>query len=56
MNFKLENPPNSNLQALEALKEKSPALYEKAVKLHNLLKEKVEALGDEAKAFAKEVR
>ena len=41
--------------ALEALKEKSPALYEKAVKLHNLLKEKVEALGDEAKAFAKEL-
>lgn len=43
------------LQALAALKEKSPALFEKAEKLHKMLKEKIDALGEEAKAFAKEV-
>ncbi|GMS87338.1 hypothetical protein PENTCL1PPCAC_9513 [Pristionchus entomophagus] len=42
-------------EAMAALKEKSPALFEKAEKLHNLLKEKIDALGEEAKAFAKEV-
>ncbi|GMS87336.1 hypothetical protein PENTCL1PPCAC_9511, partial [Pristionchus entomophagus] len=40
---------------LAALKEKSPELAAKAEKLHNLLKEKIDALGDEAKTFAKEV-
>ena len=42
-------------EALAALKEKSPALHEKAEKLHLMLKEKIDALGDEAKAFAKEI-
>ncbi|GMR40115.1 hypothetical protein PMAYCL1PPCAC_10310 [Pristionchus mayeri] len=42
-------------EALDALKAKSPALFEKAEKLHNLLKEKIDALGAEAKKFAEEV-
>ncbi|CAJ0596679.1 unnamed protein product [Cylicocyclus nassatus] len=41
--------------ALAALKQKSPALGEKAEKLHQMVKTKVDALGDEAKAFAKEI-
>ncbi|EYC30405.1 hypothetical protein Y032_0005g2636 [Ancylostoma ceylanicum] len=43
-------------EALAALKEKSPELGEKAEKLHAMVKGKIDALGDEAKAFAKEVR
>ncbi|KAJ1362693.1 hypothetical protein KIN20_022344 [Parelaphostrongylus tenuis] len=42
-------------EALAALKAKSPELGEKAEKLHTMVKDKVNALGDEAKAFAKEV-
>lgn len=42
-------------EVLSALKEKSPALHAKAEKVHALLKEKIDALGDEAKAFAKEI-
>ncbi|KJH45547.1 nematode fatty acid retinoid binding protein [Dictyocaulus viviparus] len=42
-------------KVLAALKEKSPELGAKAEKLHIMVKEKVESLGDEAKAFAKEV-
>ncbi|CAI2348485.1 unnamed protein product [Caenorhabditis sp. 36 PRJEB53466] len=38
---------------LNALKAKSPALYEKASKLHQIVKDKVNALNDEAKAFVK---
>jgi len=38
-------------QALEALKEKSPKLYEKAKALHTLVKDKIDALNPEAKAF-----
>ncbi|VDM57585.1 unnamed protein product [Angiostrongylus costaricensis] len=41
-------------EVLAALKAKSPELGAKAEKLHNMIKEKVDALGDEAKAFAKE--
>ncbi|VDN24615.1 unnamed protein product, partial [Cylicostephanus goldi] len=41
-------------EALAALKQKSPELGEKAAKLHQMVKTKVDALGDEAKAFAKE--
>ncbi|KAF8355801.1 hypothetical protein PRIPAC_97739 [Pristionchus pacificus] len=41
--------------ALNALKEKSPALYEKAQKLGNYLKEKLDALNPEAKKFAEEI-
>ncbi|CAD6198951.1 unnamed protein product [Caenorhabditis auriculariae] len=40
---------------LEAIKAKSPSLHEKAQKLHNLIKDKVEKLGTEARAFVKEV-
>ena len=42
-------------QFLAALKEKSPSLHEKAVKLHAYVKTKVDALGDEAKEFVKQV-
>ncbi|ETN71476.1 hypothetical protein RB195_011846 [Necator americanus] len=42
-------------EALAALKAKSPELGEKAEKLHAMVKGKVDALGDEAKAFAKEI-
>uniref|UniRef100_A0A0K0CWC8 Fatty-acid and retinol-binding protein 1 n=1 Tax=Angiostrongylus cantonensis TaxID=6313 RepID=A0A0K0CWC8_ANGCA len=42
-------------EVLTALKAKSPELGAKAEKLHNMIKEKVDALGDEAKAFAKEM-
>ncbi|RCN29335.1 nematode fatty acid retinoid binding protein [Ancylostoma caninum] len=42
-------------EALAALKEKSPELGEKAEKLHAMVKGKIDALGDEAKAFAKEI-
>ncbi|GMT17324.1 hypothetical protein PFISCL1PPCAC_8621 [Pristionchus fissidentatus] len=42
-------------EAMAALKEKSPALFEKAEKLHNLLKSKIDLLGEEAKKFAKEI-
>lgn len=45
----------SLLEVLAALKEKSPELHAKAEKLHVMLKEKIDALGDEAKVFAKEV-
>ncbi|CAP27058.1 Protein CBR-FAR-1 [Caenorhabditis briggsae] len=38
---------------LNALKEKSPALHEKASKLHQIVKDKVNSLNDEAKAFVK---
>ncbi|KAF1760994.1 hypothetical protein GCK72_009247 [Caenorhabditis remanei] len=38
---------------LNALKEKSPALHEKASKLHQIVKDKVNALNEEAKAFVK---
>ncbi|KAL6726233.1 hypothetical protein Aduo_008225 [Ancylostoma duodenale] len=40
---------------LAALKEKSPTLHEKAKKFHEFIKAKVDALGDEAKAFVKKV-
>uniref|UniRef100_A0A1I7U5Q7 Fatty-acid and retinol-binding protein 1 n=1 Tax=Caenorhabditis tropicalis TaxID=1561998 RepID=A0A1I7U5Q7_9PELO len=40
---------------LNALKEKSPALHEKASKLHQIVKDKVNGLNDEAKAFVKKV-
>ncbi|GMR40100.1 hypothetical protein PMAYCL1PPCAC_10296 [Pristionchus mayeri] len=42
-------------EAIDALKEKSPALAEKAEKLHAFLQEKVNALGPDAKAFVEEV-
>ncbi|KAF8356817.1 hypothetical protein PRIPAC_91812 [Pristionchus pacificus] len=42
-------------EALNALKEKSPALYEKAEKLGAYLKEKLDALNPEAKKFAEEI-
>ncbi|CAJ0596680.1 unnamed protein product [Cylicocyclus nassatus] len=42
-------------EALAALKAKSPELGAKAEKLHSMVREKVDALGDEAKAFVKEV-
>ncbi|GMR40103.1 hypothetical protein PMAYCL1PPCAC_10298 [Pristionchus mayeri] len=42
-------------EALDALKEKSPALHEKAEQFHAFLKEKVDALGAEAKAFVEEI-
>uniref|UniRef100_A0A8R1DF57 Fatty-acid and retinol-binding protein 1 n=1 Tax=Caenorhabditis japonica TaxID=281687 RepID=A0A8R1DF57_CAEJA len=38
---------------LNAVKAKSPALHEKASKLHQLIKDKVNSLNDEAKAFVK---
>ena len=38
-------------QALEALKEKSPKLYEKAKALHTLVKDKIDSLQPEAKTF-----
>ncbi|KAI1721112.1 nematode fatty acid retinoid binding protein (Gp-FAR-1) domain-containing protein [Ditylenchus destructor] len=38
-------------QALEALKEKSPKLYEKAKALHTMVKEKIDSLKAEAKTF-----
>jgi len=40
-------------QALEAVKEKSPALYEKVKALHTLVTDKVNSLSDEAKTFVK---
>ncbi|CAJ0596656.1 unnamed protein product [Cylicocyclus nassatus] len=40
---------------LKAIKEKSESLHEKASKFHNFIKGKVDALGDEAKAFVKKV-
>ncbi|EYC23405.1 hypothetical protein Y032_0015g2635 [Ancylostoma ceylanicum] len=40
---------------LAALKQKSPSLHEKAKKFHDFIKAKVDALGDEAKAFVKKV-
>ncbi|EYC21871.1 hypothetical protein Y032_0018g3577 [Ancylostoma ceylanicum] len=43
------------IQSLTALKEKSPELGAKAEKLHAIVKGRIEALGDEAKAFAKEI-
>ncbi|GMT17321.1 hypothetical protein PFISCL1PPCAC_8618, partial [Pristionchus fissidentatus] len=36
------------------LKEKSPALYEKVEKILSLLRFKIDALGEEARRFAKE--
>uniref|UniRef100_A0A1I7XGM2 Fatty-acid and retinol-binding protein 1 n=1 Tax=Heterorhabditis bacteriophora TaxID=37862 RepID=A0A1I7XGM2_HETBA len=42
-------------EALAALKEKSPELGAKADKLHKMVQAKIDALGDEAKAFAKEI-
>ncbi|MFJ7085890.1 hypothetical protein ACIQU8_21975 [Streptomyces griseus] len=39
-------------ELLQALKEKSPRLYEKAIELHHLVKAKIESLTPEAKAFA----
>ncbi|GMR62005.1 hypothetical protein PMAYCL1PPCAC_32200, partial [Pristionchus mayeri] len=42
-------------EALAALKEKSSDLYEKAEKLRGMLKEKVDQLGAEAKAFLEEL-
>ncbi|KAF8358535.1 far-1 [Pristionchus pacificus] len=48
-NYKTED------EALNALKEKSPALFEKAEKLHLMLKEKLDALNAEAKKFAEEI-
>jgi geranylgeranyl pyrophosphate synthase len=42
-------------QALEALKEKSPKLYEKAKELHTLVKTKIDSLNPEAKTFVNEV-
>ncbi|VDO57770.1 unnamed protein product [Haemonchus placei] len=42
-------------EALAALKEKSPELGAKAEKLHEMVKGKIDALNDEAKAFAKEI-
>ncbi|CAD6190476.1 unnamed protein product [Caenorhabditis auriculariae] len=42
-------------EALNALKAKSPSLGAKAEKLHQMVKQKVEALSPEAKAFAKEI-
>ncbi|GMT17318.1 hypothetical protein PFISCL1PPCAC_8615, partial [Pristionchus fissidentatus] len=42
-------------EALNALKEKSPALYEKAEKVYSLVQSKIDALGDEAKTFATDI-
>ncbi|WKX92179.1 hypothetical protein Q1695_010310 [Nippostrongylus brasiliensis] len=42
-------------EALAAPKEKSPELEAKAEKLHKMVKDKIDALGEEAKAFAKEI-
>lgn len=41
--------------ALEALKEKSPKLYNKAVELRNFVKAKIDSLKPNAKAFVEEV-
>ena len=43
-------------ELLAALKEKSPSLHEKATKLHSFIKEKVDALGQEAQDFVKKAR
>uniref|UniRef100_A0A0N4ZF96 Fatty-acid and retinol-binding protein 1 n=1 Tax=Parastrongyloides trichosuri TaxID=131310 RepID=A0A0N4ZF96_PARTI len=42
-------------EAIAALKEKSPALGEKAESLYNMVKDKVNSLSEEPKAFAKEL-
>ncbi|VDL63722.1 unnamed protein product [Nippostrongylus brasiliensis] len=42
-------------EGLAALKEKSPELEAKAEKLHKMVKDRIDALGEEAKAFAKEI-
>ncbi|CAJ0581095.1 unnamed protein product, partial [Mesorhabditis spiculigera] len=42
-------------EALAALKNESPATWEKVHKLHEMVKEKVNSLNEEAKGFAKEV-
>ncbi|MCE3030585.1 MULTISPECIES: hypothetical protein [unclassified Streptomyces] len=46
---------NNEDELLAALKEKSPKLYEKAVELRNLIKEKIDSLKPEAKAFVQSV-
>ncbi|CAJ0942037.1 unnamed protein product, partial [Mesorhabditis belari] len=46
---------NNEDEILAAVKEKSPSAHEKVVKLHNMVKDKVNSLQDDAKAFAKEV-
>jgi len=42
-------------EALDALKAKSPSTYEKVIKLHTYVKEKIDKLAPEAKEFVTEV-
>ncbi|CAJ0942034.1 unnamed protein product, partial [Mesorhabditis belari] len=46
---------NNEDEAMAALKEKSPSTHEKVNKLHQMVRDKINSLNPEAKAFAKEV-